>query len=144
MHRFGAKIIADSRFRISHQTSVVCCCVQVTECVCKWETFFSKSVGAFFRKVVFFEYLIQNGATELIPLRSMIIVPRLQDSSSCVAAPFEPEHVETSHRHHILTPKTLDTGDWGSFGAACGLSALQMVGVCLQIHTRAVASRLRL
>ena len=72
IRNFGAKIIADSRFRISHQTSVVCCCVQVTECVCKWETVCSKSFSVFFRKTIHFRVSNPGWGNRTDPIPSEI------------------------------------------------------------------------
>ena len=66
------KIILDPRFRISHQTTVVCCCVQVTECVCKWETVCSKSFSGFFRKTMHFRVSNPGWGNRTDPIPSNI------------------------------------------------------------------------
>ena len=66
------KIILDPRFRISHQTIVVCCCVQVTECVCKWETVCSKSFSGFFRKTIHFRVSNPGWGNRTDPIPSEI------------------------------------------------------------------------
>ena len=50
-------------------TYVVCCCVQVTECVCKWETVFSKSFSVFFRKTINFRVSNPGWGNRTVPSR---------------------------------------------------------------------------
>ena len=85
MHRFGAKIISDPRFRISHQTSVVCCCVQVTECVCKWETICSKRFSVFFRKTIHFRVSSPGWGNKTYPIQFKINPSLVQVSQFRIA-----------------------------------------------------------